>query len=286
MYLLFQQTQVIPKSVTISETVTIPPTSEMEILGRLPAEGGPWLMEGVQQKVLVARAVVIPLSNTVPVRIANTSTLPVTLYKGMKVATAELVEETHVSGISEVESQCQQTANHQGEVILQIPLPPELTDSQREKFLALLSHYEDVLAKCSEELGRTDVLSHRIETGDAKPIRQPARRVPLPHRGTVQELLKDMLDKQVISPSKSPWASPIVLVKKKDGTIRFCVDYRKVNDVTRKDAYPIPRVDDTLDTLSGSAWFTTLDLKSGYWQVEVAEIRLPFVHKRAYLNSM
>ena len=79
-----------------------------------------------------------------------------------------------------------------------------------------------------------------------------------------------MLQKQVISPSKSPWASPIVLVRKKDGTTRFCVDYRKVNDITRKDAYPIPRVDDTLDTLSGSAWFTTLDLKSGYWQVEVA----------------
>ena len=79
-----------------------------------------------------------------------------------------------------------------------------------------------------------------------------------------------MLDKRIISPSKSPWASPIVLVAKKDGSTRFCVDYRKVNGVTCKDAYPIPRVDGTLDTLSGSTWFSTIDLKSGYWQVEMA----------------
>ena len=78
-----------------------------------------------------------------------------------------------------------------------------------------------------------------------------------------------MLKKDVIQPSSSPWASPIVLVKKKDGSTRFCVDYRKVNGVTRKDAYPLPRVDDTLDTLAGAKWFTTLDLVSGYWQVEV-----------------
>ena len=112
-------------------------------------------------------------------------------------------------------------------------------------------------------------MNHHIDTGGAQPIRQQARRVPLPHRERVQELLKDMLQKGVISPSKSPWASPIVLVKNKYGTTQFCVDYRKVNEVTRKDAYPIPRTNDTLDTMAGSAWFTTLDLKSGYWQVEV-----------------
>ena len=82
-------------------------------------------------------------------------------------------------------------------------------------------------------------------------------------------MLQDMLSKHIIQPSTSPWVSPIVLVHKKDGTLRFCVDYRKLNGLTRKDAYPLPRIDDALDTLAGSKWFTTLDLISGYWQVEV-----------------
>eukprot|EP00731_Ephydatia_muelleri_P011946 Em0006g840a len=89
-------------------------------------------------------------------------------------------------------------------------------------------------------------------------------------REELRGLLRDMLESDVIQQSDSPWSSPIVLAKKHDGTTRFCVDYRKVNEVTRKDAYPLPRVDDTLDTLVGSKFFTTLDLASGYWQVEVA----------------
>lgn len=90
-------------------------------------------------------------------------------------------------------------------------------------------------------------------------------------REEVQRLIREMLERGVVERSTSPWASPIVLVKKKDGTVRFCVDYRKVNNITHKDAYPLPRINTTLNTLSGSMWFSTLDLLRGYWQVEVEE---------------
>ena len=85
-----------------------------------------------------------------------------------------------------------------------------------------------------------------------------------------------MQQKDVIEPSSSPWASPIVLVKKRDGSTRFCVDYRKLNKVTRKDA----RIDNTLNTLAGAQWFSTLDLVSGYWQVEMIGPRLHSVPPR------
>ena len=81
--------------------------------------------------------------------------------------------------------------------------------------------------------------------------------------------MNNMLEQGVILPSSSPWASPIVLVRKKDGDLRFCVDYRKLNQVTKLDEFPLPRIDDTLDILGGSRYFTTLDLASGYWQVQM-----------------
>ena len=78
-----------------------------------------------------------------------------------------------------------------------------------------------------------------------------------------------MLTQNIVQPSSSPWASPIILVPKKDGSSRFCIDYRKLNSVTKKDVYPLPRIDDILDTLGQARYFTTLDLASGYWQIEL-----------------
>ena len=78
-----------------------------------------------------------------------------------------------------------------------------------------------------------------------------------------------MEEQGIVEPSSSPWCAPVVLIRKKDGSTRFCVDYRKLNNVTRKDSFPLPRVDVTLDALNGAKWFSTLDLKSGYWQIEL-----------------
>ncbi len=144
----------------------------------------------------------------------------------------------------------------------------QLKDEEKEELYQVLLEYEDAFASNSEDFGCTEETTHMTDTGDAHPIKQSIP--PPPHRREeARRLLKDMLAKDVISPSKSPWASPIVLVKKKDGSLRFCVNHRKVNEVSRKDTYPIPRVDDTLDVIAGTQWFSTLDLISGYWQVEV-----------------
>ena len=88
-------------------------------------------------------------------------------------------------------------------------------------------------------------------------------------REVVKRLLDDMLQDDVIQPSSSPWASPVVLATKKDGSSHFCVDYCKLNEVTQKDAYPLSQIDEVLETLAESQLFSTLDLVSGYWQVEL-----------------
>ncbi|GFU09780.1 retrovirus-related Pol polyprotein from transposon 17.6 [Trichonephila clavipes] len=145
----------------------------------------------------------------------------------------------------------------------------ELSPEQKSSAERLFQELEDVFSRNSSDIGHTTVTQHRIDTADHPPIKQHPRRLPFAKQEEVGTLLREMPENDIIKPSSSPWASPIVLVRKKDGSTRFCVDYRKLNDVTKKDSYPLPRIDDTLDTLSGHKWFSTLDLKSGYCQVEI-----------------
>ena len=108
-----------------------------------------------------------------------------------------------------------------------------------------------------------------IDTGDAPPRRQPVRRTPFAVRTEIARQLREMQSQGVIEPSSRPWASPVVLVRKKDGSLRFCIDYRHLNLVTKPDVFPLPRMDDLLDQLGQFKFFSTLDLASGYWQVKM-----------------
>ena len=150
---------------------------------------------------------------------------------------------------------------------LENALSPSLLPMERDILLQTLLKYSDVFD--DKVLGPTGVITHKIDTGNAAPIRQLPRRLLYAYRQETSKQITDMLNQGVIQPSHSPWASPIVLVKKKDVSFRFCVDYHKLNAVTRKDAHPLPRVDDLLDSLQGASMFSTLDLCSGYWQISM-----------------
>ncbi|KAL5961310.1 Retrovirus-related Pol polyprotein from transposon [Taenia solium] len=146
-----------------------------------------------------------------------------------------------------------------------------ITDSERKELHSLLRGYSRMFAWQGTKLGRTDIIKHAIDTGEAKPIWQAPRRIPPPLLEDVNHLVNEMIVDDVIRPSKSPWASPIALVRKSDGSLRLCIDYRKLNAVTKKDAFPLPHINGSLNSLYGANWFFSLGLKSGYWQVEVAE---------------
>jgi len=135
----------------------------------------------------------------------------------------------------------------------------------------LLSDHQHTFATSSADIGFCSILQHDIDTGDARPIRQAPRKPLLATRDVEDEILNEMLKTGVIEPSMSSWASPVCLVQKKDNTFRFCIDYRRVKAVSKKDAYPVPDIQDALDHLRGAKYFATFDLLSGYWQLGLTD---------------
>ncbi|ROT64726.1 hypothetical protein C7M84_017331 [Penaeus vannamei] len=165
-------------------------------------------------------------------------------------------------------------------VVNDVSLPDHLTDlawrsaihldhQQQERLRSTLTRYADEFSKGDLDLGRTGLVQHHIRTGDALPIKHAPRRIAPARREEMQRSVMEMEAQGVVERSDSPWSSPVVLVTKKDGTKQFCVDYRSLNNVTAKDSYPLPRMDDMLDAMAGAHWFSTLDLKSGYHQFTV-----------------
>ena len=130
-----------------------------------------------------------------------------------------------------------------------------------------MTQYMDVFSQGPLDMGRSDMVMHEIDTGDNRPVRQALRPQPLAMEKEIDKNLQEMIDLGLVCPSLSDWSANVVMVRKRDGTLRFCVDYRKLNERTFKDVYPLPRIDTCMDTLAGAAWYSTFDLRAGYHQV-------------------
>ncbi|KAI9550771.1 hypothetical protein GHT06_004558 [Daphnia sinensis] len=149
-----------------------------------------------------------------------------------------------------------------------VNIDPDLVGKDREGLLDVIRrHWRCFRSK----KGLTQLIEHRIETGAANPVHSSPYRVSETERKVIQEQVQKMPADGIVTSSRSPWSSSVVLVKKNNGEIRFCVDYRRLNSVTVKDVYPLPRIEDVLDRLGGAQFFTSLDLESGFWQVPMAK---------------
>ena len=144
---------------------------------------------------------------------------------------------------------------------------------QAEQARSLLKEYHDIFSLEKHDMGHTNATEHKIvlKDPDTPQFKERFCRTPPPQLDEVREHLKLMLDAGVIRPSNSPWCNAVVLVRKKDGSLRFCIDFRKLNSLTVKDSHPLPRICETLESLAGAAHFSTFDMNSGFWQVPMAE---------------
>ena len=149
------------------------------------------------------------------------------------------------------------------------------SESQKMDVRKCIEKHHHIFAIDDNELGKTNLVKHKIELDNYTPFKERYRRIPPHQYDEVKKHLTEMLEVGAIRRSNSPWASAVVLVRKKDGSLRFCIDLRKLNSRTVKDAYSLPRIEESLDILNGSCIFTSIDLKAGYWQVELEDDSIP-----------
>ena len=257
--------QQVPSSPTTSGALLLQTTDIPAETAQLVRCHNPWPSEDVYfspEDALPAFVTGVPaLSSGSKVWIAvhNHRPEPLRLHSGQNIGILEVVTVTDAKS----------PPSRPGSV-RQPPIPEHLSPLQQQQLNYLFKEFSDVFSQGEDDLGCTPLLEHTIET-QGPPLRQPYRRQNPAVRREEMAQVQQMLASDVIRPSNSPWASPVVMVKKKDGSLRFCVDFRQLNAATVKDPHPLPRIDDLLDALHRARWFSTLDLKSGYWQVLIME---------------
>lgn len=224
-----------------------------------------------KHKILVARALVnAQPNNIIPLRLFNPGNKAVTIKEGAiagLLQPAEALSWSGVPGAADFPTSPPAVPEHLQELYAQSST--DFNDKEKLELSNLLCAYASVFSRGPGDLGRTSLVQHDIITRPGPPVKQPPRRMAGEKQQSAEQQVSESLQNGIATRSHSSWASPIVMVRKKDGTYRLCIDYRALNDRTITDAYPLPRIQDTLDTLANAKWFSTLDLTSGYWQVEL-----------------
>ena len=228
----------------------------------------------LDQGLLIGRTLVDTSHNQMTVSVLNVSDKNIKLKQNVSLGTIHPIDQ--ICKCDDLDSSKVKVEQNSSELPEHLkPLvencSSDLSCEEKQKLSSLVAEFQDVFMSPDGQLGQTTLAEHYIDTGDTKPFKMPCRRIPMFKREVVQTEIKKMLDQGVIEPSTSPWNSPICLVAKKSGEWRFCVDLRALNSVTRLDTYPLPRTDETLERLSGSQFFSHLDMASGYWQLGLSK---------------
>lgn len=231
---------------------------------------------GLPGGLLVSPALVQVTRGSVQVPVVNVGCTDILLYPRTRLGQLSAVsivslprDVVEVHSVTATTSSQSPAPSPVEEQIRAVDLSP-LSAEEQSEVRALLLRYSSVFSAHGGDLGCT-LISHEIPLLDQTPVRQRYRRIAPSDYEAVKTHINQLLQAKVIRESSSPFASPLVLVRKKDGSLRLCVDYRLLNARTRKDAFPLPRIEETLDMLAGARWFSTMDLASGYNQVPVSE---------------
>ena len=275
------QREVVGAVASIFVDTTLPPHAASRVQVRLPSKvlgDSHFLAEPLPHELATASCAALPsvcaiIGATHVLSVVNLSDKPVNLCAGTPIATVcsltlkQSSPSSNPAAIQHIprnEKICK-VLNDLNFDAFKLDAPTKL------KLREMIDKFIDVFAECDSDLGLTNVVFHEIDTGVSRPLRQSARRIFYgEQRNAVESEIQRLLENGVASPSTSPWASPIVMVKKKDGSWRICVDYRLVNAATKFDCFPLPRLDEALDAVARCSVFSSLDLAMAYHQVPVA----------------
>ena len=259
----------------IDGEITIPPRTELITVVRSSKDSAfitrdflPTKIPGCA-KLYISKARVIPnVDGKFIVTVVNVGNEPTTISKRQVMG--------HLNEPGEIVAIISQTAE-----VKEVPskkinssnvvLDDNLNDAHKARVVNLLKKYNDIFTDDPKKPSRNNLLSHDIITETAKPTYIKPRRIPMGWEKEVNSQVEEMLKNNIIRPSKSPWNAPIILVKKKDQSMRFVCDFRNLNDITKKDTYPLPQIKDVIDKMHGAKYWTTLDAASAYWSVPLTE---------------